>query len=73
MPYPRGASPLPAPLCQPCPCPGRGDDDADALSDFPHAEGLADPTSFQKLIADLDEADRQRIMRDNSRALLGLA
>ena len=42
-------------------------------SDFPHAEGLADPQDFFDLLPDtLPQADVRRIMRDNSRGLFGL-
>jgi predicted TIM-barrel fold metal-dependent hydrolase len=42
-----------------------------AGSDFPHAEGLSEPTDFIKGIADFSPADQRRIMRDNLAALLG--
>ena len=42
-------------------------------SDFPHTEGLADPTAFVKDIPGFDEAETRAVMRDNVRALLGLA
>jgi predicted TIM-barrel fold metal-dependent hydrolase len=35
-------------------------------SDFPHAEGLADPAAFAKLLGPLGEAATQRIMRGNA-------
>jgi predicted TIM-barrel fold metal-dependent hydrolase len=38
-------------------------------SDFPHAEGLAEPVEFEKLLHPLDEASRRRIMRGNAEAL----
>jgi predicted TIM-barrel fold metal-dependent hydrolase len=38
-------------------------------SDFPHAEGLAEPADFVKLLDPLDEATQRRIMRDNAEAL----
>jgi hypothetical protein len=41
-----------------------------AGSDYPHAEGLAEPTDFVKGLASFSEADTRRIMRDNLRALL---
>lgn len=41
-------------------------------SDFPHAEGLAEPRQFLESIASLPEADQRRIARDNLRELLGL-
>jgi len=39
-------------------------------SDYPHAEGLADPLSFVKEIDGLPEADVRKIMHDNARALV---
>jgi predicted TIM-barrel fold metal-dependent hydrolase len=42
-------------------------------SDFPHTEGLAEPTHFVKDIPGFDEAETRAIMRDNVRDLLGLA
>jgi predicted TIM-barrel fold metal-dependent hydrolase len=39
-------------------------------SDFPHAEGLAEPASFVKEIAGLDDADLRKVMHDNARALV---
>jgi len=38
-------------------------------SDFPHAEGLADPEEFVAMMASLSDADIRRVMRDNGRAL----
>jgi predicted TIM-barrel fold metal-dependent hydrolase len=38
-------------------------------SDWPHAEGLADPASFVDDLAGLDDAAIRRIMRDNGLAL----
>jgi predicted TIM-barrel fold metal-dependent hydrolase len=38
-------------------------------SDFPHAEGLAEPADFAKLLDPLDAATQRRIMRDNADAL----
>lgn len=35
-------------------------------SDWPHAEGLADPVSYEKLLGDLGEESRRRIMRGNA-------
>jgi predicted TIM-barrel fold metal-dependent hydrolase len=40
-------------------------------SDWPHGEGLAEPTDFAKELADFDDADVRKIMRDNALALLG--
>jgi predicted TIM-barrel fold metal-dependent hydrolase len=42
-------------------------------SDFPHPEGLAEPRRYQEQIAELDEADQRRILRENARELLGEA
>jgi predicted TIM-barrel fold metal-dependent hydrolase len=39
-------------------------------SDWPHAEGLADPTSFIKEIDSVSDADAKRIMHDNARQLV---
>jgi predicted TIM-barrel fold metal-dependent hydrolase len=39
-------------------------------SDYPHAEGLSEPTSFVKEIADLPNGDVRKIMHDNARALV---
>ncbi len=41
-------------------------------SDFPHTEGLAEPTQFVKDIPTFDEDETRAIMRDNVRELLGL-
>ena len=41
-----------------------------AGSDYPHAEGLANPTDFVKGLSAFDEADTKKIMRDNLRSLL---
>ncbi len=38
-------------------------------SDFPHAEGMAEPADFAKLLDPLDEGIQRRIMRDNAEAL----
>jgi hypothetical protein len=40
-------------------------------SDFPHAEGLAEPTAYIKDLrnADFTASESQRVMRDNGRAL----
>ena len=38
-------------------------------SDFPHAEGVAEPADFEKLLQPLAEASRQAIMRGNAEAL----
>jgi len=40
-------------------------------SDFPHAEGLAEPRDFVESLAGLDDGAVRRIMRDNLRDLLG--
>jgi predicted TIM-barrel fold metal-dependent hydrolase len=42
-----------------------------AGSDFPHSDGLPEPTAFAKALAPFSEGDVRRIMRDNLRALLG--
>jgi predicted TIM-barrel fold metal-dependent hydrolase len=39
-------------------------------SDWPHVEGLAEPSDFAKEIDGLPEADVRRIMRDNARELV---
>ena len=39
-------------------------------SDWPHAEGLADPTSFIKEIDGVSDADAKKIMHDNARQLV---
>jgi predicted TIM-barrel fold metal-dependent hydrolase len=38
-------------------------------SDFPHAEGLAEPADFEKLLDPLDEATKRAIMRGNAETL----
>jgi predicted TIM-barrel fold metal-dependent hydrolase len=40
-------------------------------SDYPHAEGLAEPADFVKLLDPLDDATKKRIMRDNAEQLIG--
>ena len=40
-------------------------------SDWPHGEGLAQPLDFAKELGGFDDADVQRIMRDNCVELLG--
>jgi predicted TIM-barrel fold metal-dependent hydrolase len=40
-------------------------------SDFPHAEGLAEPRDFVESLAGLPEGEVRAIMRDNLRGLLG--
>ncbi len=42
-------------------------------SDFPHTEGLPDPTLFVKDIPTFDEAETKAIMRDNVLELIGAA
>jgi len=42
-------------------------------SDFPHPEGLADPATFAEAIAELPEAERRMILRDNAMRLVGRA
>jgi predicted TIM-barrel fold metal-dependent hydrolase len=39
-------------------------------SDWPHAEGLADPVSYADLLAPLPADVQRRIMRGNADALL---
>jgi predicted TIM-barrel fold metal-dependent hydrolase len=39
-------------------------------SDYPHAEGLSDPVSFEKEIDGLPDEDVRKIMHDNARALV---
>ncbi len=41
-------------------------------SDYPHAEGLAEPRQFMESIQSLPEPDQLRIARDNLRGLLGV-
>ena len=46
--------------------------DVDCLvmgSDFPHAEGLAEPVEFADLVSSLSEADQRKILRDNAAKL----
>jgi predicted TIM-barrel fold metal-dependent hydrolase len=38
-------------------------------SDFPHAEGLADPVDYEKLLDPLDDATKRGIMRGNAETL----
>jgi len=40
-------------------------------SDYPHAEGLADPSAFVDDLAGFDDAEVRTIMRDNARSLIG--
>jgi predicted TIM-barrel fold metal-dependent hydrolase len=50
---------------------GLGYDDCLVMgSDYPHAEGLAEPADFVKLLDPLDEAAKRRIMRDNAVQLM---
>ncbi|UEA36147.1 amidohydrolase family protein [Mycobacterium avium subsp. avium] len=50
---------------------GLGYDDCLVMgSDYPHAEGLAVPAEFAKLLDPLDDATKRRIMRDNADQLL---
>jgi predicted TIM-barrel fold metal-dependent hydrolase len=47
--------------------------DVDCLvmgSDFPHAEGLAEPAAFAALLDGLTEAQKRQILRDNAARLL---
>lgn len=41
-------------------------------SDFPHAEGLADPASFVDDLHGFTDDEIRRVMRDNARQLIGL-
>ena len=41
-------------------------------SDYPHPEGLAQPSQFAEGLRGLDDTDVRAIMRDNAAALLGL-
>ena len=38
-------------------------------SDFPHAEGLAAPADFEKLLDSLDDPNKRAIMRGNAETL----
>jgi predicted TIM-barrel fold metal-dependent hydrolase len=40
-------------------------------SDFPHAEGMAEPAEFADHLVGLDDGSIRRIMRENTRELLG--
>jgi predicted TIM-barrel fold metal-dependent hydrolase len=42
-------------------------------SDYPHSEGLAEPTQLVEHVRELDPAVQRAIMRDNGLALVGLA
>jgi predicted TIM-barrel fold metal-dependent hydrolase len=42
-------------------------------SDYPHAEGVDEPTEFAEALRGLREAEIRLIMRDNSRRLVGLS
>jgi predicted TIM-barrel fold metal-dependent hydrolase len=50
-----------------------GPDAVLAGSDFPHPEGLPEPTAFAHRLTGLDEADVRKIMRANAASLIGLA
>jgi predicted TIM-barrel fold metal-dependent hydrolase len=39
-------------------------------SDYPHAEGFAEPKQFLRLLEGISAGDQQRIMRDNARDLM---
>jgi predicted TIM-barrel fold metal-dependent hydrolase len=41
-------------------------------SDWPHGEGLAEPTQFVKELHDFDETGLRKVMRDNALELLGI-
>ena len=40
-------------------------------SDFPHAEGLAEPAEFARLLAGLTSEQQRQILRDNAAKLFG--
>jgi predicted TIM-barrel fold metal-dependent hydrolase len=40
-------------------------------SDWPHGEGLADPLSFEEVLAPFGADAKRRILRDNCLELLG--
>ena len=42
-------------------------------SDYPHAEGIADPGAYVDELAALPQVDQRLIMRENTAQLLGLA
>jgi predicted TIM-barrel fold metal-dependent hydrolase len=42
-------------------------------SDFPHTEGLAEPTAFVKDIPTFTAAETRKVMRDNVLELIGAA
>ena len=42
-------------------------------SDFPHAEGLAEPRRFVELLGGLSADQVRRVMRDNARQLVSCA
>ncbi len=39
-------------------------------SDFPHAEGLADPKSFAAALPTLSYDDMRKVMRENAKSLV---
>jgi predicted TIM-barrel fold metal-dependent hydrolase len=39
-------------------------------SDWPHAEGLAEPSDFADALGHLDDDDLRKVMRENARSLL---
>ena len=39
-------------------------------SDYPHAEGFAEPKQFLRLLEGIPAEDQRRIMRDNARELM---
>jgi predicted TIM-barrel fold metal-dependent hydrolase len=49
-----------------------GADAVVAGSDYPHPEGLPEPTAFARKLSGLDGADVRKVMRDNAVALVGL-
>jgi predicted TIM-barrel fold metal-dependent hydrolase len=38
-------------------------------SDWPHAEGLADPTDYVRELSAFTPAEQQRVMRENAQGL----
>jgi len=41
-----------------------------AGSDFPHSDGLPEPTSFAKALSEFSDGDVRKIMRDNLKSIL---
>ena len=44
-----------------------------AGSDFPHAEGILEPTDYAKGLQDFSDADQRKILRDNLKGLFDTA